>query len=1077
MKANFAGILVFCCAVIASAQTFRGGIQGTITDSTGAAIVGADVTVSSRATGLSRAAQSDETGSYSFSELPIGSYELTVKKEGFRPQTIRGITVTVSVSQQADAQLTAGPVSETVEVSAQTPLVETRENNLGGTIDSEQFQELPVSGRDFTKLLVMVPGSGGDPSGVADSPGSFGLFSINGNRGRSNNYLLDGTDMNDGYRNLPAINQGGVFGAPATILPVDALQEISVINSAEAEYGRNSGATVNMVTKSGTNNLHGSVYEYFRNNGLDARNFFNTAGQPQDVFHNNQFGVSMGGPLIKDKTFWFLSYEGQREGVGIPTLARVPTAAEINQATADNGGVVNPVIAKLLARNPWPSPNRTPDSSGNNLLASNQASNRVDSLIAKVDHRFGESDILTGRYFYGNSDQSFPLGLVGGGILPGFNTVTPTNINVVSLSYTHIFTPKLLMEVRGGYNRFEEQFFPQDHAFDPGSIGLNNGTTAQDFGLPTFSFGSSVCPVSATCPAASLASFASFGSNATLPRGRVDTNTQFFSNFSYSVGRHNWKFGYEFRRTFVDGFFDNGYRGKLSFATLDDFIAGDPLSGRQAQGDSSRQTFQNNHSFYGQDAFRPFSRLTINYGIRWDYFGVIGEEKDRFSILDAAGALQQVQQLYPHDLNNFAPRLSLAWDIFGDAKTVLRSGWGLYYDAFSQDFFVGQVPENTANAGPAYNGIGPDPITFNNAVTAKIQSGVPLFSQNNFGSTDVFTVDPKIRTPYVQVYNLNVERQLSKDVAMDIGYVGSQGRKLFRFRDINQVGPNGLRAFPAFGVVNQFESSAASGYNSLQASLKLRKWHGLTSSLSYTWSHSIDNASDGQDFVPNASQPDNSFNPGAERASSNFDMRQHLSWLFSYQFPDSKSMPWLMSGWAMNGVAALSAGQPYNVNYLFEGDFNGSGEFFGRPDLVGNPFAGTHAPNQFLNLSAFQAPCAVNPSGNCIAGTQHFGNLGRNAFVGPNYKNLDFSLVKENKLTEKLRMQLRIDAFNLFNHPNLANPIWPNFQVDFAQNGLDARGRGTGFLPITATPDVGVGNPFLGSGGSRNLQVAARFSF
>ncbi len=791
------------------------------------------------------------------------------------------------------------------------------------------------------------------------------------------------------------------------------------------------------------------------------------------MFHNNQFGFSLGGPIKKDKTFWFVSYEGQREGVGIPTLARVPTQGELNAAIAANGGAANPVIAGLLARNPWPTPNIPVDSNGNNLLTSDPASNRVDSLIAKIDQRFSDKDNLTGRYYFGDSDQSFPLALVGGGILPGFNTVTPTRVNILSLSHTHMFNPRLLTEIRFGYNRFHETFGPQDSTFDPSTIGLNMGTTAQDFGLPQMSVGP---------PAgdSNSRSFATLGANTSVPRGRTDTNWQFLDNFTWTRGRHNWKFGYEFRRTFVDGFFDSGYRGKLSFASLEDFVAGVPDSGRQAQGNSSRQTFQNNHSFYLQDNFRFSHGLTFDYGLRWDYFGIIGEDQNRFSLLDpTTGTVNPTKQLYPHDLNNFGPRAAVAWDPRGNGKTIIRAGWGMYYDAFSQDFFVGQLPFNTFNSGPAYNGVGPDPITFSFSPGATIQPGVPVFDPTSFAATDVFTVDQNIRTPYIQVYNLNVQQELTNSVAVQIGYVGSQGRKLFRYRDINQPDPltGAPSPFPQFVYINQFESSASSSYNALQASITFRNWHRLSSNVNYTWSHSIDNASDGQDYVPNATQPDNSLRPDLERASSNFDMRQKLSWNFTYKFQDLGENKWLSKGWSIDGVLALAAGQPFNVNYLFENDFNGSGEFFGRPDLVGNPFAGTTTPNSFMNLSAFQAPCALDASGNCIPGTQHFGNLGRNAFVGPNYKNFDFSLVKDTSITEHVTMQLRIDAFNLFNHPNFANPLWPNFGVDFAQNGLDATGRGTGFLPLTVTPDVGTGNPFLGGGGSRNLQLAARFSF
>jgi len=661
MKTSMLITLILVSAVVCSGQTFRGGIQGTVTDPNGAVVPGADVSITSPDTGLTRTTQTDTEGMYIVSELPIGTYQVTVKKTGFHDVTVKNVKVEVSTTTRADVPLVISGGVAIVDIPSGEPIVNTAENNLGGSIQAKQLQELPISGRDFTKMLVLVPGSGGDPSGVADSPGSFGLFSINGNRGRSNNYLLDGTDMNDGYRNLPAINQGGVFGTPATILPIDAIQEMSIINSTEAEYGRSSGATVNIVTKSGTNNFHGTGYEYFRNNKLDARNFFNTANRPQDVFHNNQFGFSLGGPIKKNRTFWFTSYEGQREAVGIPTLGRVPTTAEINTAIADNGGVVNPVIANLLARHPWPAPNQAPDAFGNNLQVSNNAFNRVHSFIGKIDHHIGTNDLLTGRYYFGKSDQSFPLALVGGGILPGFNTVTPTNVNIVSVSYTHVFSPKLLMEIRGGYNRFKETFFPEDQTFDPSSIGLNMGTTSQDFGLPQIS----------------VDSFATLGANTSVPRGRVDTNTQLFGNMSYTAGRHNWKFGYEFRRTFVDGFFDSGYRGKLSFDGLDEFIAGMPSSGRQARGNSSRKTFQNNHSLYLQDSFHLLPHVTLNYGVRWEYFGVIGEKQNRFSLLNSAGNLVQVSQLYPKDFNNFAPRgLGHPWrwknSVAGRLGTVLR---------------------------------------------------------------------------------------------------------------------------------------------------------------------------------------------------------------------------------------------------------------------------------------------------------------------------------------------------------------------------------------------------------------------
>lgn len=1057
------------------AQTFRGGLQGTVTDQTGAAIPKATVKITNSETGLTRETTADDAGAYVFNELPLGRYNVTASAPGFQPVISRGAEVGVSVINRVDIRLGAGKTEQTLEVTAEAPLIDTSGNTLGGTIESRELTNIPINGRDFTKALTLVPGSTADPSAVSDSPGSFGLFSINGNRGRSNNYLLDGTDMNDGYRNLPSINEAGVFGTPATILPLDAVQEMGILSNVEAQYGRSSGGTVNIVSKSGTNNFHGSAFEYFRNNALDARNYFNAKPAPQNQFHNNQFGGALGGPIVKDKTFFYVAYEGQRESVGLPSLATVPTSADIAAATAANGGVVNPVIAGILARNPWPAPNQAPDSNGNNLQASTRGTNTVDSVIAKIDQQFGK-DLLTGRYFFGNSEQSFPLALLGGNVLPGFNTETPTTVNVISLSYVHVHTPSLIFEVRGGYNRFEEYFFPEDRSFDPTSIGLETVSNPQDFGLPLIK----------------VSGFAPIGANASLPRGRIDTNSQIFANATYTHGAHNWKAGYEFRRTFVNGFFDAGYRGVLNFDNLNDFIAGIPSGGRQAQGNSKRGTFQNNHGLYIQDNWRLTPRLTLNYGLRWDYFGVIGEEKNRLStLIPSMGGLVQVgthglDKLFPRDLNNFGPRLSFAYDVRGNGNTVVRAGWGVYYDSFSQDFFAGQLPFNTFNPGPAYNGAGPDPIQFSFSTSGPLTPGVPVF--NGFADSDAFTVDQKLRTPYVQNYNLNVQQKLSSKAALTVGYVGSQGRKLYRYRDINQVidPTTGARPFDAlltpggnhFGYVNQFESTASSSYNALQTQFELRAWKGLTTRANYTWSHSIDNASDGQDYVAQATQPDNSFAPQNERASSNFDTRHRFSWLLNYELPNSHSAKLLTNGWAVDLLGQVSSGMPYNVTYLFENDFNGSGEFFGRPDVVGNPLANKKTPTQVLDLSAFQIPCTSDGAGGCVAGTQHFGNLRRNAFVGPSFAQFDFGISKNTKIGEKVNMNLRLDMFNVLNHPNFTNPVLPAFGVDFLQNGINpVTGRGTGFLASTATPDVAIGNPFLGGGGPRNLQLSVKFSF
>lgn len=1078
-----AAALLLAMAGSLSAQTFRGTVLGTVTDPNGAVVPAASVSARNIATGIERTTTSDEFGNFSIAELQTGTYEVKVEKSGFQSSTVTGVLVGVSAERRVDVTLTVAGSQATV-IIASSAQVETTSNTLGGTITARAVSDLPVNGRDFTKFLVMVPGATGDPSGATDSPGSFGLFSSNGNRGRANNFLLDGTDMNDGYRNLPAINEAGVFGTPATILPIEAIAEAAILSNFEAEYGRNSGAIVNIVTKSGTNTVHGSLFEFVRNDKLDARNVFNPKPDPQTAFRNNQFGGSLGGPIARNRTFFYAAYEGQRERVGLNSTARVPDPGEI----AALGGPTNPVIARLLARNPWPAPNRPlplfDNSGAPNLFVTTRALNDVDSFIGKIDHSFNKDNQLTGRYFYGTSNQSFPLAILAGNVLPGYNTVTPTKVHLLSLSYLKILSPTRVNELRFGYNRFKEGFFPEDNDFDPSSIGLNTGiTNSQDFGLPLIRIHDDL-------------GIANIGATLSVPRARTDINYQLIDNFSWKRARHDLKFGYEFRRTTVSQFFDAGYRGRLDFDSLADFLSGDLSGGRAARGDSNRNTFQNSHAGYLQDTFRWNPRITLNLGLRWDYFGVIGEKNNLLSNFDPASGLVLVgspglPRLYQRDWNNFSPRLGLAWDLKGKGKTVLRAGWGLFYDAFSQDFFAGQLPFNTFNPGPAFNPVGPAPILFSFSTVSTIQNGVPIFS--DFLDSDVFAVDPKLRTPYVQNFNLNLQRELFKNGVLEVGYVGSHGTKLFRYRDINQpANPSVSSARPfdngpfapsggTFFYVNHLETTANSSYNALQTSFTLRNRRGWTAAINYTWSHSIDNASDGQDYVANATQPDNSYRADLERGNSNFDSRHRFVVTANYNIPSfAKGHPRLGEGWHLNTVVTLRSGNPFHLT-LFD-DYNNTGEFFPRPDIIGDPYAGTHAPDRFINLSAFKVPCTLDPAGDgsaasCLPGTWHFGSLGRNALRGPGYKNVDFSIFKDTPITDSVKIQLRAEIFNIFNHPNFSNPLLPSFAADMTSSIDPVTGRGTGFLPITVTPDVGIGNPFLGGGGPRDIQLALRLVF
>jgi Carboxypeptidase regulatory-like domain/TonB-dependent Receptor Plug Domain len=1101
-------VLVFVVLAVAglSAQTFRGTILGTITDPSGAVVAGAKVTAKNTGTGLERSTETSGDGSYSIPELPIGTYNVTVSQQGFQTFVTTGVTVDVATERRVDAALKTGQISTQVEVAGELlPQVETTSAELGGTLTSETIESLPVNGRDYQKLIYLNPGIAGSPDQISDSPGSYGTFSMNGSRGRSNNFLLDGTDMNDGYRNDPAINEAGVFGDPATILPIDAVAELRVLSNYEAEYGRNSGAVINIVTKSGTNNWHGSAIEYYRSGKLGSRNYFNFALDKKSPFNNDQFGGSLGGALVKDKTFVYFDYEGQRENGGQAGTTCVPDPSQI---AADQAalGTTNAVTAALLARNPWPTPNistaapqpgqlgptsdfDTSCPNGPNLSTSTRFFNRVDSFIGKIDENFNPNNMLTGRYYLGDSSQSFPFAQLAGGLLPGFNTTTPTRVQLIALSYVKVVNANQVNEARLGWNRFAEGFFPEDQRFNPSSIGLNTGVGPYDGGLPAIGVGN----------------FSQIGATTSIPRNRVDSNWHMVDNYSWKSGKHDVKFGYEFRRTTIMQVIDHNFRGTLSFNTLSDFLSGIPADGAQVAGNSKRHTYQNSHSFFVQNSFRATPKLTLNYGVRWDYFGVTGEKSHMFYTFDpaangGAGDNVQTNQLYGKDYNNFAPRIAFAYDVTGKGQTVIRGGWGLFYDAFSQDMFLGHLPWNCIFCpGPAYPGLGPNALATGSVSGAPLDPNTPVYS--GYGPEgDFFAVDPKMRTPYVQNFNLNVQHQISSRVMLQVGYVGAKGTKLFQFLDINQPSQATITAFDLangvssygtprnysnFFYLNQQKSSANSMYHALQTSLRTTKWHGVTSQANFVWSHSIDTASDLEDFEPNQAQPQNSTFPRGDRGNSSFDIRRRFTWNFNYEFPQSHgSMQKLVNGWGLNGILNLQDGQPWHLNYEFEGDYSGAGEGFDRPDVVGPMQYNFRDPLHFLNLASFAAPCTWNPlqnpgasdESNCVAGTRHFGSLRRNSLKGPSFKEFNFSIFKSTSITEHVNLELRAEFFNLLNHPNFSSPLLPNFIGDIGAPDA-ATGRHSGFYTLQATGDVGIGNPFLGGGGPRGLQFAAIVKF
>jgi Carboxypeptidase regulatory-like domain len=1092
--------LSFLLSAPANAQSFRGSIRGTVTDPSGGVLPNAKVTAKNIATGLEREASTGPDGGYVIAELPAGEYTVTAQAAQLSPSA-QNVRVNVGLDTTANFDLTSvQKVTQQILVTAENvPLVETSRDVLGEVVERQLVVDLPLNGRDFGKLVALVPGATVEPSGVAAIQSGFGQFAINGNRDRSNNYTLDGADNNDPFFNNSAFNQTGIGGAPASLLPVDAIQEFNLQSQFSAEYGRNSGSIVNILSRSGTNRIHGSAFEFLRNDSLDARNFFNRVRDPftgepgrKSPFRNNNFGASIGGPVIRDKTFFFGAYEGQRERVTSDFSLQVPTADQITagQSLAAGEGVpANPALTSILGFYP---------SSSTGVVAGQvRDKNDVDSLLVKVDHQLSSSESLSGRYAFARSQQIFPLGGLGfgaGSRIARFAQISPTRVQLFSANLLSTLSSNKVNEVRFGYSRYRTSFAGADASFDPNSLGINFGNG--ELGLPEIDFGGV---------------FENLGASAfSIPRGRTSQSFQILDNFTWVRGRHTIKFGGEYRRAAILNFNDNLERGLITFSpdpsafavcsdpspppacsdsgalVLGNYYLGNSFTLANS-GNTHRNTFNNGLSFFGQDDIRVYPRFTLNLGLRWEYFGPLSEEHNLLSNLGRDGNLAMVgtdgvNGVYQRDLNNFGPRLGFAWN--ATSTTVVRGSYGIYDDYVPQNLLIANF---TSSAGLATNPIGPEaviPFNFNQSAFNGTASGpvlTPADPPYPPAGASIFVTPRNFATPYVQNWNLNVEQELAKSAALQIGYVGSKGTKLVRLLDLNQPDYLGNRANPTYGAIDSLSTVSASTYHALQATLRIHGWHGLSGFTGYTWSKSLDDASDGIDFnFATVAFPQNSFNLHPEHGPSNFDTRQRFTAAFTYEVPSLIGPVWIAKGWQLNTIVTAQSGRP--VPIVSANDTSGCdssvdpacdpfastpANFHQRPNVVpgANPINSNwkSGPDTigYLNGAAFSQPpnaTSSNPQGS-------FGDLGRNEVFGPKFWNVDFSLNKNTRIFERVTLQFRAEFFNIFNHPNFA---LPDFFVDpgATQQGL-----------ITQTPDQAQTNPGLGGGGPRVVQLALKFVF
>jgi carboxypeptidase family protein len=1076
-NSTLAAAVLLLAGLAAFGQTFRGAITGSVTDATGAVITGANVKAVSAATNLAREVATTATGDFALQDLPLGKYTLTISHAGFQTVQVDNVEVEVGRVSTVPVKMSVAQQATAVEVTSAVVALETDSSALNGVIPNQAVQDVPLNGRDFTQLVRLAPGVNG-------------AGSLNGGRIDQKNWQIDGADNNDLWHNSVSVNQGGVSGVAGTLLPIDAIDQFSVESHANAETGRNAGS-INMVIKSGTNDLHGSLYYFNRNDALAAETPFAPVGSAKPKLKNNQFGGSAGGPIRRNKLFYFLTYERQKFIIGNQLGALEPSAAWVNLATGvlNRYNVqVNPVSLNVLTF--WPARGRTGPASNPNFFSTDNSDNYSDNGIGKIDYIFNDKNNIAFRYFVGTGKQTAPVAGTSSSGSPfhEYYQVAPSRMHNFSLVYNKVISARLVNQVLAGVNYFKQVFVDSDTSFNPVAAGLNTGVTN---------------PTLLGAPDIVVGSFDEIG--LTPPLGRIDTTGHIAETLTYTTGPHLFRFGGEYRRSRGDVFYERNGRGAFTFdgsqgpwsndktvddnvKSLADYLAGFVQTSSITFGDLQRDYYANDFNLFAQDSWKISRSFTLNLGLRWDYFGPFYDQTNRIStFIPGKGGLAYtghgIDTLYPRRYGNFAPRFGFAYS--PGTKWVIRGDYGMFYDRPLLKAFGDNKPPNGGATGVLANPGSVAPVFSVTRGNYTIVPGQPIFSSSSVPPPPygLFSVSQDFKNAYSQNYGLNVQYQLNSSTVFQIGYVGNLSRRLLMIRDINQPPPSPLgasavrssqdklrpyyQAYPQFSTINEIQSIGNANYHGLEASLRTSAWHGLRSQFSYVYGHSIDDGS-----AIRSRNPTDSRNVGFDRGNSDFDVRHTFSDYIVYSLPASKRGPKrLLEGWELNSLMSFYTGLPFTA---YSGR-NVSGTFEGRDraDLVGDPYQGgsqTVITNpdgtkyvQYLNRAAFAQPAP---------GT--FGNLARNALFGPGFAVVDFAVVKNTPITERVRAQFRVEMFNLFNRANL--PI-PGSGGASMTSPPGTKLNSSSFGRIFDTVGDYIGAPGIGAGEPFNVQLALKIIF